>query len=1214
MEKSRVIFFLLSLVTVTSAQTADVEVRINEEEPEDSFVVNLSQYPALFLEVSEEDKHKLTFNILDKASFEASFFAMDSVSGQVRIAKRVDREQVCDSTDTPSSCALDFNVAIQGKDGLTFSNIASVRVYIDDINDNSPNFPADQVDLEISEGAKVGTMLKVSGPQDLDSLPNNTIQRYDSTLALPVFSITATRNKDGTSFLNLKLESVLDRETTDQYDFNIIAYDGGDPPRSDFLRVVITVVDENDNVPEFESEVYNVNVGEDAVVGSEIVRVRARDKDAGPFGAVSYRFSKLASPTIHQLFHINATSGLISLQSSIEHSAGSGPYSVVVEAFDGGDPPSVAQTVVNIHVLNTGNNAPVVRIVTVSEGDTTEISVLESSKVDDFVAFVNVEDSDDGENGEVTCSMEKNGAQFRLVELLNKGYKVLLGREVDRELVDRYEAAIVCRDRGSPPLSTELPFTVVIADVNDNDPVFDQSSYSGSLAENNAEGQYVLQISAIDMDLGDNAFLTYTLQDTPSHEGEEGEGKEGQTLASRYLSIQPQSGVVTARRALDREATPVITCTVVAVDGGKEPRTGTARLTVTVRDVNDNTPRLHGLPYHFNVSEGAAPGHLVAIMSADDLDQGLNGEVEFFFAGSVNGEVPFLVHPNGSIVVSGVLDRETSRSHVFTVLARDKGAIPKSNSTQVTVTVTDINDNAPAILFPTNANHSVVITTHPENGITLGRIIAYDVDEGNSSSLVYSIHSGNLDNVFGIDREKGKLYLADMKKLKNPHVYHVVLRVHDSGVPPMFAETSLQIEVNFPNITFPGIPGDNAPSSNENGSKKSRDSYIIIVAVIGGATLVLSGIIIGAICFVLRSERHRKSRDSSSSFKNHYVPAPVKFDVPSEKLEDTKCPKSFERRSSQGDLSSTGLILSPKGLQTKGEVQKKVSFSLDEPDGEMYDQFGQPREVPTAPFPHHSHHDGDAVSMAWKRLVNPDDMNSDTSGDSGTCDSGRGASVDDIHLDSSMDKLSQGKHAGSALTNTNRIPAPANIYAPPSSFHSGGGSFRQPHGQTTITRPPSAASSASATSGAPRPNFLHTGSYHEGRRDNYRTPGGGKMLPQRPALHRPYPHVTPHPQQTSLAALHPEPLLPPRVPVGGGGGGGEGGGVVVGPKQGGGWVPPRSAQPHHGNQHQHQHHHRRQGSSLSVEDDASTTTSGSYTLSPDHEIRMEGNVSPDVIV
>lgn len=460
------LLFPLLLVPLTSAQSADIEVLINEEEPEGTFVVNVSEYPTLFMEVTSADRNKLTFNILDKSSFAASYFNMDSTTGVISMAKRLDREFVCETAD---KCALEFNVAIQGKDGLSFSNIASVKVYIDDINDNSPNFPADQVVLTISEGAKVGTVLKLSGPQDLDTFPNNTIQRYDITLNEPVFAISATRNPDGTSFLNLRLQRVLDRETNAQYDFNIIAYDGGDPPRSDFLRVIINVTDENDNAPEFEVKSYNVNIRENMSVGSEVIRVRASDKDAGAFGSVQYRFSSLTSDTISTLFGINSTTGVISLKSRIEHATGNTPYSLVVEAFDGGIPPSVEQAVVTISVLNTGNNVPVVRIVTISEGDTTEIALPESAKVDDFVAFVNVEDSDEGNDGAVTCSLG-NTAQFRLVPLPNKGYKVLLASAVDRESVSSYDAIILCVDQGSPPLSTETSFTVVITDINDNVP------------------------------------------------------------------------------------------------------------------------------------------------------------------------------------------------------------------------------------------------------------------------------------------------------------------------------------------------------------------------------------------------------------------------------------------------------------------------------------------------------------------------------------------------------------------------------------------------------------------------------------------------------------------------------------------------------------------------------------------------------------------------
>ena len=224
---------------------------------------------------------------------------------------------------------------------------------------------------------------------------------------------------------------------------------------------------------------------------------------------------------------------------------------------------------------------------------------------------------------------------------------------------------------------------------------------------------------------------------------------------------------------------------------------------------------------------------------------------------------------------------------------------------------------------------------------------------------MYAIHSGDPEGVFAIDAETGQIVVADHHRLKNPYIYLVVLRAYDLGFPPLFAETSLEIEVNFPNTTdFEAFP------SNGESEEESRDSYVIIVGVIGGATLVLSGIIIGAIFFVLRSERQRKSRDSSSVLKNDYVPAPTKFGVPSDKL-DSKIPSSPERGSSQSDLSASGVILSPKGLPQKPEAQKKVSFSLDEPDAEV--RQIQSREMLSAQMPHASHHEG--PGDAWKRLM-----------------------------------------------------------------------------------------------------------------------------------------------------------------------------------------------------------------------------------------------------
>ncbi|KAL8617023.1 hypothetical protein ACOMHN_014194 [Nucella lapillus] len=1213
-----ILLLLLLSASSISGKTADIEVRMNEERAVGSFVVNVSEYPTLFLEVSVDDRSRLTFHILDKDSFDASFFSINSTSGAISVAKRLDREVACSGQ---VDCHVEFNVAIQGPQ---FSNIASIKVFIDDINDNAPTFPAEQVVLDISEAAKVGYVLKLTGPQDIDSPPNNTIQRYELTLPAPhVFSVSPTQNPDGSTVLSLKLERELDRETTPKYDFSIIAYDGGVPPKSDFLRVIVQVTDDNDNAPVFEAKSYTVNVREDASPGAEVVQVRARDKDAGEFGKVNYRFSSLASQGGNSLFQLNSTSGSITLKSSLEHSpTGDSPYSLVVEAFDGGNPPSVAQAVVTIHVLNTGNNAPIVRIVTVSEGDTSQIFLPESAKVNDFVAFVNVEDRDEGNNGEVRCSFV-NSSQFRLKTLPNKGYQVLLASSVDRERVPSYDAAILCQDRGSPPLSTEATFTVVITDVNDNDPSFDQQTFTATVLENNAEGQYLLHVTATDRDSGPNARLTYGFLEPE---------------AVNYVTIHAQTGVVRARVTLDREVTPVLTFTLTAVDGGEKARTGTVGLTIKVLDVNDNSPQLLHTPYHFEVSEGALSGHVIANMMAIDVDEGDNGQVEFFFAGSVSGEVPFSVLPNGTVAVSGVLDRETSESHTFTVLARDKGNIPRSNSTQVMIRVTDINDNAPVILFPTSVNHSVVITSLPEQGITLGRVIAYDVDEGNASSLLYIITSGDAQGVFDIDPEKGEIFLADLKRLKNPFTYQVVLRVYDRGPMPLFAETSLQIEVNFPNVTFPGgLPG----SGGNNGDDESdppRDSYVIIVGVIGGATLVLSGIIIGAILFVLRSEKRKPRGDSGMPvYKNDYVPAPtgIGIGIHSEKLE-CGIPKSPEMRSSHSDVSASGVVLSPNSLPQKGaEGQKKVSFSFEDPDPEGRQQLHS-QEMLLVPLPHPSHHED--PHEAWKRVASPDDLNSDTSGDSGTCDSGRGASDDDIHLDNSGERHGA-KHGAPPPTNTNRTPArhtpQSNLYTPatftlgtfrPLQEEDGDDDDDNPDGETYATGPyltgerPRPGSTAPH---APNPNFFLQGgggSFHEGRHDNSypRSAGGGKFRPRRPADHPPHPHHQHphhhphHPHQTGpVVSLHPE-AKSSSFWQGQGGGSRRSLDLVENRRGGGGggpWVPPRSSS---------SLSYERQNSGgmggMSMEDDASTTTSGSYTLNPE-DLRLDGHgLNTDVIV
>lgn len=141
---------------------------------------------------------------------------------------------------------------------------------------------------------------------------------------------------------------------------------------------------------------------------------------------------------------------------------------------------------------------------------------------------------------------------------------------------------------------------------------FQLVGYSASIDENNSLGQYILQVTATDADEGNNSVITYGFLEPG---------------AESVFNIHPQTGIITAVVRLDRETTPNFLFTLTATDGGNPTLTGSSRLAITIRDVNDNFPQLADTPYWFSVSEAAQERDVVGLMSASDFDEGLNGEV-----------------------------------------------------------------------------------------------------------------------------------------------------------------------------------------------------------------------------------------------------------------------------------------------------------------------------------------------------------------------------------------------------------------------------------------------------------------------------------------------------------------------------------------------------------------------------------------------------------
>ncbi|CAG5123136.1 unnamed protein product [Candidula unifasciata] len=901
------VVILLGLVSLVLSQPKEPTFTIYEELPISTEVGNITNITSVFSGLTDQEKASLQYGILSQAGSPGSLFNISKTGGNIYVAKRIDREALCFMKE---KCVLRIDVVVSAQ--LQFnSRFLTVNFEILDINDNAPTFENSAVVLTIPEGNSLNSSRKINGANDMDFNPTFRLKNYTLDNFHDVFALTTSQTLDGSSNIDLILTKSLDRETKAQYVFTVTAYDGGSPSRSSTLSVTVNVTDINDNAPVFLNSSYDITIEGKTAPNAVILQVSADDADEAANALVTYHFSNLQKQMLANPFNINSSTGEISVSGHLR----SGISEFIVEAQDSGTPRLKSQTVVRVNVVNSGNTPPRVSITQLgANSDQNTVSIQEPGWRGLFVVFAVVED--DGDDN-VACQI--NNELFNMEHVPSKGYSVQLQEPVDRETTPSYDLTITCTDSGNPPLNTSVNLLVRIEDANDNAPVFTQQRYSRTISEGQKNEEFVLQVSASDKDAGANGAVRYSIDPT----------------YSKYFSIDPDSGVITAIGNLDRELTPGMRFKVYATDQGKpQELNGHADVFVVLNDVNDNAPELKSKVFRFQTVEEQEGTRIIGNLEAYDADEGVNQEFEFFFTGSLDGaDGEFTVLPNGSIISSSVLDREERVNYSFTVMVRDKGEPPKMSSGTVIVEVTDINDNSPAILFPKSQNHTIVISTLPETGVVISRIIAYDDDEGDNGNLKFTIVSGNEDKAFEISEATGEFKIAHSSRLKNRKQYEVGIVVSDKGIPPKINTTSLKIEIMYDNSTQVA-----------NGVKGKREDYIIIVAVVAAITVIFSTLIIVAICVVFQ-------KDKNVTRKN--VSKPAFHNVESqESLRDAEKVSSLGQNSTDRNSQQFSLndLSSPPGnnqnygndntfMQLQAPVQpdyqqsskgKAVSFSLSE--------------------------------------------------------------------------------------------------------------------------------------------------------------------------------------------------------------------------------------------------------------------------------------------
>ncbi|XP_074866175.1 protocadherin alpha-5-like [Carettochelys insculpta] len=592
---------------------------------------------------------------------------VNAQSGALLVRSRLDREALCGPSPR---CALELEVVV-GKPPRLFH----VEVEIQDVNDNAPVFSVNEQALSIAESlALPGSRFPLEGASDADIGTNSQLSYALSPSEY--FAVDVAANDDKSKSAELVLTKSLDREETPVHHLVLTATDGGKPPLTGTLQVVISVLDVNDNAPVFNQSVYKVQLLEGSANGALVIKLTATDLDEGVHKDIVYGFSSLVPPYVSEAFRIEENSGEIRVKGEIDFESITA-YEIQVSAQDKGSPPLVGHCKVVVEVLDVNDNAPELRVTSLS------VPVPEDAPPGTVVAVISVSDRDSGANGRVSCSI---GAElpFRLVGTFKNSQALVLSEAVDRERVAEYEVVVRARDGGAPSLWASSRLVVPLSDVNDNAPAFAQAVYTVFVRENSPAGAPLVRVSAWDPDAGANGRVSYGAV----------ERRVGERPLSSYVWVQAESGSICALQPLDYEEVQVLQFEVSARDGGLPSLSGQASVQVFVVDANDNAPVVspwgRGLgPAWEVVSLSAGAGQVVGKVRAVDADSGYNAWLRYEVQDPLSAG-PFRVGVySGEISTSRALEEADGPVRSLVIVVRDHGEPALSASATVSLSLVE---------------------------------------------------------------------------------------------------------------------------------------------------------------------------------------------------------------------------------------------------------------------------------------------------------------------------------------------------------------------------------------------------------------------------------------------------------------------------------------------------------------------------------------------
>ncbi|NXC58111.1 PCDG5 protein, partial [Aleadryas rufinucha] len=413
---------------------------------------------------------------------------------------------------------------------------------------------------------------------------------------------------------------------------------------------------------------------------------------------------------------------------------------------------------------------------------------------------------------------------------------------------------------------------------NDNAPSFREAEMELKMSETTVPGSRFPLAEAHDPDSGQNSLQSYELSGDEHFSlavqaGPGGDQRPELVLAKaldREEAAFHELGAITLLRSLDFEEGYSYALEVQAHDAGA--LFDTAKVVVTVTDVNDNAPELTVSSALSEISEDAPSGTVVALLHVQDRDSGANGEVRC----SLDGDIPFRLEKSFEdyyrVVTARELDREQVSEYNVTVRAADGGSPALQSSAVLSLRVLDVNDNAPVF---SEERYSARLAENNAAGALVLRVRATDADWGQNARVRYRLGEGRvrgaaLSSYVSVQAETGALYALRSFDYEEVRELELCVRAEDGGAPALSSNVSVRLLIvdendNAPQVLYPpaasggGWSGvELAPRSSEPGALADGSLTRWLVLAVGAVSCLLVALLL--LLLALRLRRWRREQ------------------------------------------------------------------------------------------------------------------------------------------------------------------------------------------------------------------------------------------------------------------------------------------------------------------------------------------------------------------